>query len=54
MDPTVTKTVRRAGQAGTNKFNKIYEDDFVCVRYQYDYKNRKKYKTIELKIEEGP
>ena len=24
----------------------------VCVRYKYDYQNRKKYKTIELIIEE--
>ena len=48
------KSVRKRGEPGTKKLTRIYGNDLVCVRYKYDYKNRKKYKTIELKIEEGP
>ena len=52
MNFVITKTIRKPGQKGTKRLLQIYGDDLICVRYKYDYKNKKKYKTIELKTEE--
>ena len=51
-DAVYTKTIRKPGQAGTKQLCKIYGDDLVCVRYKYDYKKCKRYKTVEIVIEE--
>ena len=52
MDHIITKNIRKAGQPGTKKFQKIYGDDLICIRYKCDYKRKKRYKTIELLVDE--
>ena len=34
--------------------SKVYGEDLVCIRYKYDYKNKIKYKTVELIVEKNP
>ncbi len=53
MNGVITKNVRRPGQAGTLKYMRLYGEDLVCVRYKYDYKRRKRYKTVELIIDQS-
>ncbi len=48
----VVKASYKPGQKGTRKLVKQYGDQLICVRYRYDYENHKKYKTIELIIDE--
>jgi hypothetical protein len=43
-----------AGQPGTRKWQKLYGDRLVCVRYKYDLQNRRKIKTVELVVENEP
>lgn len=45
-------TVRKPGDKGTRKLSKEYGNKLVCVRYRYDKKKKKRYKTIELIVEE--
>ena len=40
------------GQNGTKSLLKQYGDQLVCVRYRYDKARQKRYKTVELIIEE--
>ena len=40
------------GTNGTKGLLKKYGDQLVCVRYRYDSKRHKRYKTIELIVEE--
>lgn len=47
------KATYRPGQKGTHKLVKQYGYQLVCVRYRYDYANHKRYKTIELIIDES-
>ncbi len=42
------------GQKGTKKLFDQYGARLFCVRYRYDREKRKRFKTIELIIEEGP
>ena len=42
------------GAKGTIKLVQQYGDRLVCVRYRYDYTNKRKMKTVELIIEEAP
>jgi hypothetical protein len=49
----VVKATYKPGQKGTHKLVKQYGDQLICVRYRYDYANHKKYKTIELIIDEA-
>lgn len=44
--------IRRPGQRGTQKLVAHYGDRLLCVRYRYDAKAGKRYKTIELIIDE--
>lgn len=46
------KAIYRPGQKGTRKLVAEYGNKLVCVRYRYDYQKLKKYKTIELIIDE--
>jgi len=46
------RTVIQPGKRGTKNLVKKYGSQLVCVRYRYDYCNKKKYKTIELIISE--
>jgi hypothetical protein len=46
------RLVRRPGQHGTRAYVEQYGDRLVCVRYRYDEAARRRYKTIELIVEE--
>lgn len=41
-----------AGQDGTKRLTKQYGDRLVRVRYRYDEHTQKRYKTVELVVEE--
>lgn len=49
-----TRLIRQPGQPGTKKLVEQYGSELVCVRYRYDDQRGKRYKTIELIIEESP
>lgn len=49
-----TKRKLLPGQPGTKKLLQKYGDDLVCVRYRYDLKRKRRIKTVELIVEEGP
>jgi len=40
------------GQRGTKRLANQYGDRLVCVRYRYDEEKQKRYKTVELIVEE--
>ena len=40
------------GQDGTKKLTAEYGERLICVRYRYDEEKRKRYKTVELIVEE--
>lgn len=42
------------GQPGTKKWLRRYGDRLVCVRYKYDAQRKRKFKTIELIVDEAP
>ncbi|HLF26737.1 MAG TPA: hypothetical protein VJG32_10395 [Anaerolineae bacterium] len=47
-----TRLKLKPGQPGTKKQVAEYGDKLVCVRYRYDVQKKKRYKTVELIIEE--
>ncbi|WP_306534532.1 hypothetical protein, partial [Geobacter sp.] len=49
---TTIGTTLRPGQKGTRELLKSYGDQLVCVRYRYDKALGKRYKTVELIIDE--
>ena len=51
MDVRLTLT---PGDRGTKKLLGTYGDKLVCVRYRYDKKSRRRYKTVELIIDVVP
>jgi len=42
----------KPGRSGTKKLVALYGERLVCVRYRYDEKRKKRFKTVELIIEE--
>jgi hypothetical protein len=48
------RLTRRPGQWGTKTYVRQYGDRLVCVRYRYDAAAKKRYKTIELIVDEQP
>lgn len=46
------RTTIPAGQNGTKQLVKEYGDQLICVRYRYDKQKQKRYKTIELIVDE--
>jgi hypothetical protein len=46
------KITLKPGQNGTKRLVEQYGDQLICVRYRYDKVKRKRYKTIELIIDE--
>ena len=42
------------GQRGTKKLIQTYGDQLICVRYRYDTERKKRYKTVELVVDEIP
>jgi regulation of enolase protein 1 (concanavalin A-like superfamily) len=49
-----TQTTLQPGQRGAKKFADQYGDRLVCARYRQDEAQRKRFKTIELIVEEWP
>jgi len=47
-----TRLTLRAGQKGTKRLVAEHGERLVCVRYRYDAQKKKRYKTIELIVEE--
>jgi hypothetical protein len=48
------RLVRRPGQHGTREYVEQYGDRLVCVRYRYDAAAGRRYKTIEIIVDEAP
>ncbi len=46
------KATLSPGQNGTKQLLKEYGDQLVCVRYRYDKTEGKRYKTVELIVDE--
>ena len=46
------KVTLKPGQNGTKHLVEQYGDQLICVRYRYDKVKRKRYKTVELIIDE--
>ena len=44
----------KPGQQGTKHLTHTYGDRLVCVRYRYDEKNKKRYTTVELIVDQQP
>jgi len=42
----------RPGQRGTKRLVAEHGDRLICVRYRYDLRARRRYKTIELIVDE--
>jgi hypothetical protein len=49
-----TRLSLRPGQKGTKKLVIEYGDRLVAVRYRYDVDRQRRYKTVELVVEESP
>jgi hypothetical protein len=49
----LVRTLHRLGEKDTEKLVHEHGNRLVCVRYRYDFDTRKKYKTVELIIEEN-
>jgi hypothetical protein len=47
-----TRLRLKPGQPGTKKLLAKYGERLVCVRYRYDEQKKKRYKTVELILEE--
>ena len=43
----------KPGQRGTKKLLAEYGDRLVCVRYRYDKMQKRRFKTVEIIIDEG-
>ena len=46
------KTTLLPGQNGTKSLLRQYGEQLVCVRYRYDKERRKRFKTVELIVDE--
>lgn len=49
-----TRLTLRPGQKGTKEMVDRFGDRLVCVRYRYDREGRRRLKTVELIVDEGP
>jgi hypothetical protein len=47
-----TQLTRQPGQPGTKRLVAQYGAELLCVRYRYDEAQRKRFKTVELMVEE--
>jgi hypothetical protein len=48
-----TRVKLKPGQKGTKRLTEQYGDSLVCIRYRYDAKARKRYKTVEIVVSEA-
>lgn len=46
------KSTLSPGQKGTKQLTSKYGDQLICVRYRYDSSKQKRYKTVELIVDE--
>ncbi|HKJ04702.1 MAG TPA: hypothetical protein VJ974_03815 [Geopsychrobacteraceae bacterium] len=46
------KSTLSPGSKGTKKLTEQYGDQLVCVRYRYDATKQRRYKTVELIVDE--
>lgn len=49
-----TRLSLKPGQKGTKKLVAEYGDRLIAVRYRYDLSRQRRYKTVELIVEESP
>lgn len=49
----ITKTIQ-PGDMGSKQLFQQYGDQLVCVRYRIDRRLKRRYKTVELIIEDKP
>lgn len=49
-----TRATLRPGQKGTRKLTERYGERLICVRYLYDAKASRRYKTVELIVSSAP
>jgi len=49
-----TRLRLKPGQNGTRKLLQQYGDRLVCVRYRYDERTERRYKTVEIIVDEVP
>ena len=47
-----TRVIIKPGQKGTKRLVEQYGDALMCVRYRYDAKAHKQYKTVEIIVSE--
>jgi len=47
-----TRLKLKPGQRGTKKLLKRYGSQLICVRYRYDVVQKKRFKTVELIVDE--
>ena len=47
------RLTRKPGQKGTKELSLLYGKKLVCVRYRYDIEKRRRYKTVEIIVEES-
>lgn len=47
-----TRVILKPGQKGTKRLVEQYGDALFCVRYRYDAKTHKQYKTVEIIVSE--
>lgn len=47
-----TRLKLKPGQRGTKKLLNQYGEQLVCVRYRYDAERKKRFKTVELIVDE--
>lgn len=48
----MSKPVRKPGEPGTHRLAARYGDRLICVRYRYDPIRHRRYKTVEIIVEE--
>ena len=48
-----TRVILKPGQKGTKRLVDQYGDALYCVRYRYDAKAHKQYKTVEIIVSES-
>ena len=46
------KSTLAPGTKGTKQLTEQYGDQLICVRYRYDETKQKRYKTVELIVDE--
>ena len=48
-----TRVILKPGQKGTKRLVEQYGEALLCVRYRYDTKSHKQYKTVEIVVSES-